>query len=389
MGNPQYFPSMGNRDELGAADVSDAQLAAMVADLLHEDAVELLDSQVDPVDYHLPAITTGGRWWVSGHVAAQAERAPFRFFVKLVQSWERHPFFEFVPEEFREMAVATVPWKTEAQVYRSDIATRLPEGLAVPRALGVFDVDATSCSIWLEEVPVRQVHWDRARYEWAAHLLGRFSGSRDLAPLAELRDVDWKLSTYVGGRVNVEVAPMLLGDDIWQHPLTAPFDEELRDRLRATAGRASALADEADALPRVLSHGDACPNNLLAGERDDELVMIDFGFWGGAPAGFDLSQLLVGDIQIGKRGADDLAELDEAIVAAYVAGLRAEGCEIPEEQVRRAHALCLLIMTGLSTVPVDLFEGPITPETQRIAADREKLARYALDLLDSAAGTSS
>ena len=48
--------------------------------------------------------------------------------------------------------------------------------------------------------------------------------------------------------------------------------------------------------------------------------MIDFGFWGGAPAGFDLTQLLVGDIQIGKRGADDLAELDEAIVTAYVAG---------------------------------------------------------------------
>ncbi len=64
-----------------------------------------------------------------------------------------------------------------------------------------------------------------------------------------------------------------------------------------------ALAAEADALPQLLSHGDACPNNLLAGEHDDELVMIDFGFWGGAPVGFDLTQLLVGDVQIGKRGA--------------------------------------------------------------------------------------
>jgi thiamine kinase-like enzyme len=144
-----------------------------------------------------------------------------------------------------------------------------------------------------------------------------------------------------------------------------------------------ALAAEADALPFLLSHGDACPNNLLAGAQDDELVMIDFGFWGGAPVGFDLSQLLVGDIQIGKRGADDLAELDEAIVAAYVAGLRAEGCEIPEEQVRRGHALCLLIMTGLSTAPFDLLEGPVNDETIRIAADRAALARYALELLDT------
>src|SRR3954451_3291255 len=84
------------------------------------------------------------------------------------------------------------------------------------------------------------------------------------------------------------------------------------------------------APPQLLSHGDACPNNLLAGELDDDLVMIDFGFWGRAPVGFDLTQLLVGDVQIGRRGTDDLAQLDEAIVTAYVAGLREEGCEIPE-----------------------------------------------------------
>ncbi len=373
---------MGTRDDLGAADVSDAQLAAIVADLLHEDAVELLDSRVDPVDYDLPAITTGGRWWVSGHAATRRSRAPFRIFVKQVQSWERSPFFQFVPEEFREQAAATVPWKTEAEVYRSDLAHLLPDGLTAPRALGVFDLDATSSSIWLEEVPVRPATWDLPRFERAAYLLGRFSGSPALAPLAALRHVDWTLSTYTSGRLAVQVVPLLMGDEIWQHPLCAAFDDELRARVRAAAGDAAALAAEADALPTLLSHGDACPNNLLAGAQDDDLVMIDFGFWGGAPVGFDLTPLLVGDIQIGRRGADDLADLDEAIVAAYVAGLRAEGCEIPEEQVRRAHALCLLIMTGLSTVPFDLFEGPIDERTMRIAADRAAIARYALDLLD-------
>ncbi len=377
---------MGTRDELGAADVGDAQLAAMVADLLHEDTVELLDSRVDRVDYDLPAITTGGRWWVSGHVATECSRAPFRFFVKQVQSWERSPFFQTVPEEFREMAVAGVPWKTEAEVYRSDLARRLPGGLTAPRALGVFDLDATSSSIWLEEVPARPATWDRPRFERAAYLLGRFSGSAALAPLANLRDIEWSMNTYATGRLAVQVVPMLMSDEIWEHPLCAAFDDELRARLRETAADYVALAAEGDALPTLLSHGDACPNNLLAAENADDLVMIDFGFWGGAPVGFDLTQLLVGDIQIGKRGADDLAELDEAIVAAYVAGLRAEGCAIPEEQVRRGHALCLLIMTGLSTVPFDLFEGPITPETQRVAADRAKLARYALDLLESTAG---
>jgi hypothetical protein len=372
---------MGDREALGAADVPDAELAAMVAGLLHVDAVELLDSFVEPVDYHLPAITTGGRWWVAGNAATPTERTPFRFFVKQVQSWERHPFFESVPEEYRELATATVPWKTEAEVYRSDAAARLPDGLTAPRALGVFDLDATSSSIWLEEVPTRPATWDRRRYERAAYLLGRFSGSPALAPLASLRDVDWTLAMYVGGRVEVQVLPMLMSDELWQHPLCAGF-EGLVERLRATGQQAAELAAEAGALPALLSHGDACPNNLLAGE-DGDFVMIDFGFWGAAPVGFDLTQLLVGEVQLGRRGTDDLAELDEALVAAYVAGLRAEGSDVPEEQVRRGHALCMMVMTGLSTVPFDLFDAPLTPETQRIAADRAELARYALDLLDA------
>ncbi len=117
--------------------------------------------------------------------------------------------------------------------------------------------------------------------------------------------------------------------------------------------------------------------------------MIDFGFWGSAPVGFDLTQLLgrpaPGEVQVGRRGAQDLADLDEAIVAAYVEGLRAERCIVPDQQVRRAHALCLLVMTGLSTVPFDLFNAPMTPQIQRTAADRAAVARYALDLLDATA----
>jgi hypothetical protein len=152
--------------------------------------------------------------------------------------------------------------------------------------------------------------------------------------------------------------------------------------MRAAATRRVELAKEGDALPRLTSHGDACPNNLLAGDGDD-LVMIDFGFWGAAPVGFDLQTLLVGDVQLGRRRADTLAEVDEAIIPAYVDGLRAEGCEIPEVVVRRAHAIRSLLMTGLSTVPVDLFGAPMSEGIQRIADDRALIARYCLDRLDA------
>lgn len=373
---------MSTRAALGAADVSDEHLATLVASLLGCDTVELSGVRVDEVAYDIPAITTASRHWVSGTASTPRGAEPWRIFVKHIQSWGRHPFFQHVPAEFQEMAAASVPWRTEALVYRSDLAERLPEGLTMPRALDVVDLDELSAAIWIEDVSAPEVEWDLGRYRRAAYLLGRLAASRDVAPLAGLRDVEWSLTSYTFGRVAVDVVPMLMGDQVWQHPLCAAFDDDLRDRLRGAAGRAVELAAEGDALPWLTSHGDACPNNLLAGPGDD-LMLIDFGFWGGAPVGFDLMTLLVGDTQLGRRPAAALAEIDDTIIPAYVEGLRAEGCDIPADVVRRAHAIRSLLMTGLSTVPVDLFDGPVTDDTKRIADDRAVIARYCLDALDA------
>ena len=373
---------MADRSALGAADVSDEQLTRMVADLLGTEVTALRDVAVGEVAYDLPAITTAARHWVSGHAVTDRGTEPFRIFVKHIQSWARHPFFRFVPPEFQEMAAASVPWRTEAEVYRSDLAERLPEGLSMPRALAVVDLDELSAAIWIEDVSAPEATWDLDRYRRAAFLMGRLAASRDVAPLAALRDVEWSLTSYTFGRLAVDVVPMLMGDEVWQHTLCGAFDETLRQRMRDGAGRAAELAAEGDALPRLTSHGDACPNNLLAG-RGDDLMMIDFGFWGAAPVGFDLQTLLVGDVQIGRRSAETLADVDEAIIPAYVEGLRAEGCDIAEEVVRRGHAIRSLLMTGLSTVPVDLFEAPMSDELQRVADDRALIARYCLDRLDA------
>ncbi len=59
---------MDGRSALGPADVSDEQLTAMVADLLGSDPrdTSVLGSTVEEFPYDLPAITTAGRYWVSG-----------------------------------------------------------------------------------------------------------------------------------------------------------------------------------------------------------------------------------------------------------------------------------------------------------------------------------
>ena len=356
----------------------------MVACLLGADGdtVTLVSSKAEEFPYDLPAITTAGRYVVSGTCEVAGERTSYELFVKVVQSWARSPFFEYVPDEMKEYAEASVPWRTEPLAYRSDLGDRLPEGLTMPRAVGIFDLDEKSAAVWLEKVAVVPRPWDDARYERAAYLLGRLSGSPRVAELARVGEHGFTMADYANGRLFAQVIPMLRDDSVWQHPLIASaFGVELRDRLRAAAGEVAAYVEEVLALPHAPAHGDACPNNLLT-TGDDSFTLIDFGFWMPMPVGADLSQLLIGDVQIGKQRAGDLAARDDAHVAAYVRGLRDEGCHIPEPVVRRAHALHMLMMSGLSALPVELLDQPPSPALEAQVADRAAIARFCLDRVE-------
>lgn len=376
---------MHDRSPLGPADVTDADLARMVAVLLGHPTVEVLDSRAEEFPYDIPAITTAGRYWVSGNAATPTGTEPFRMFVKHVQAWHRHPFFAFVPDEHKESAAASVPWRTEPLAYRSDLGDRLPEGLHMPRALAVVDLpDDDAAAVWLTEVAHPPVTWDTARYERAAYLLGRMAASERVAPLADVGFFGTGVvDHYVRGRIAIQVAPILLGDEVWQHPvIRATFGPELRERIRSAARRVDELGAELALLPVVTGHGDASPNNLLPGPTGEEFVLIDYGFWGPKPLGFDLGQLLVGEVQLGRRSPDLLAETDEAIVAAYHGGLADEGMTVPVEVVRRAHALHLLLFSGLSALPFEELEQPPSV-LGPLATSRAALARFSLDLVDA------
>ena len=178
---------------------------------------------------------------------------------------------------------------------------------------------------------------------------------------------------------------MLRDPDVWHHPLmVGTFDAELRERLLAAADRVADHVAELEALPKLTGHGDACPNNLLPrSDGDPGFVLIDYGFWGSRPVGFDLGQLLVGEVQLGRRPTTALAATEDVIVDAYVEGLRAEGCPIATAVVRRAHALQLLVFTGLSTMPFEHFGAPPSEELIALSAERAALARFSLDLVET------
>lgn len=373
------------REVLGAAAVDDVVLADLVAAQLGVDAVRLESVTAEVAPYDLEALTTAGRYWVHGTATTpDGTELPYRFFVKVVQSWERSPVFQMVPEEMRAEALAMIPWEREPVVYRSDLGDLLPDGLTMPAARRVAEVDDLSAAVWLDAVDVQPVRWDVPRFERAAHLLGRLAASPRVAPVAAIGETPRLHRRYAAGRLAGQVLPALHDDDLWHHPLMAAgFDTGVRDRLRDAAARLPGFLDELDTALMGATHGDACPRNLLVrrGCLDDgSFVLIDFGFWGRAPLGFDLSQLLLGEVQTGERVASDLPGLEAAVVPAYVAGLAAEGIEVDPAVVQRAHVLLALLFNGLSATPFELLGGPPDDEAVRVTRERCAMASFLLDL---------
>jgi hypothetical protein len=197
------------------------------------------------------------------------------------------------------------------------------------------------------------------------------------------------------------VAPLLRRDDLWQHPaLARAFGSKLRARLLAHLDRVDEYVDWLESVPEGTAHGDACTNNLLAQAAHAELVLIDFSFWSTQPLGFDLSQLLLGDVQLGRRPAADLPLLEAACLQGYAAGLSDEGCSVPLPVVERAHALQMLIFSGLSAFLIDDLEVGAGPGSAadptacpdavlQQAGERAALSRFVLDLVDRTDGVAA
>ncbi|MVA76262.1 phosphotransferase [Auraticoccus sp. F435] len=377
-------PAVGDRSVLGPADVGDETLAGLVAQALGVDEVELLDCRAEVAAYDLEALTTAGRYWVRGSARHAGGVSSYAFFVKVVQSWTRSAAFQHVPEPVREIAAASLPWRNEPEVYRSDLRDRLPAGLSMPRAHAVLDLDELSAALWLDAVDHDPRPWDGATFRRAAHLLGRLAASPDVRPLRGLgsRDV---VRGYAASRLEHQVLPVLRADDLWHHPLVEPaFDADLRNRLLRAADALPGVLAELDGAPLGTAHGDACPRNLLRppGETG-RFVLIDFGLWCEAPLGFDLTQLLLGEVQTGERPAAELAELDQVCLQEYHRGLAEEGHEVDIEVLRRCHALLMLMWFGLTAVPLEVLFGLPAPGGAAVVQERARAAATVLDLVDS------
>lgn len=131
------------------------------------------------------------------------------------------------------------------------------------------------------------------------------------------------------------------------------------------------------------------PGLRAASGAHHPLILIDFGMWNAFPLAHDLTQLLVGDVQIGIRSACDLGglgSLSELLLAACAEGLDAERTTVDREVLRRAHAVQLFLFAGLSSLPFEPLDGP-SDVLAAIVEHRDAVTRFSLELLARTSST--
>lgn len=381
---------------LGPAAVGPVKLAAMAAASLHEPTAEVLSVGVAEISGPLANMTTGGLWRVAGmaNAGAPAAATGFSIIVKLLQSPVLWLVSKHVPEQFHGSMERGYPWRTEAQVYSSALAQSMPGGGRLPEVYGIEDIDHQHNAIWMEDVAeCADAQWTDERFRHAAALLGRLAGNKTALALGRsipaARGVD-RLRLFVDSVGAQVLIPGLMGEDLWRIPAVAEAaSPELVQGLRSLAGRAHHLVDEIATLPSLPAHGDASPQNLLVerveSDRDGstQFVVIDWGMFGMACAGFDLGQLLAGWVNQGSMHGRELRHLDPLCLESYCEGLAASGITVSTRAVRRGHALSMAVFTGLTAVASQRLDEPDSDDLRAFTAGRVEMARFVLDLLAS------
>jgi hypothetical protein len=334
-----------------------------------------------------------GRWWLEPVAypfvtpttlgAVRLRAANWSVFVKVVRAFRHWPLVHTLPPEVHEFVRTSPLWRYEADVYASRVGALLPAGLRLPEVYTEIDLGDGHLAIVMEDVTVAGVPWDTARFAHAAELLGRMSARltrHDALPATASRVPGEMTEQFYTHRLLIAELPAFAADQTWEHPLLAPHTG-LRADLNRLAARIPAVITRMKRLPQLLIHGDASPQNLLVpADRPDTFVAIDWSLGGLAAPGSDLGQLLIGHAHAGIVGVDDLPAIRTAIVTAYTAGVRAEGVECTEADVRYGLDSDLLLRSTFTALPLTRLHEPLTDELAAHVEQRLALTRYLVDL---------
>ena len=144
-----------------------------------------------------------------------------------------------------------------------------------------------------------------------------------------------------------------------------------------------AVLDRLDALPQTYQHGDASPQNLLVPkEKQDEFVVIDWGFDCPQAIGFDLGQLLVGLAHAGEIEPEMLPTIHPIILSAFLEGVAAEGMTVSEDDVLYGYLGSLMARATFTALPLEQL-GKVTECGVELFDQRVRLTRALVNLVST------
>jgi hypothetical protein len=335
---------------------------------------------VTPILVDATAVSTEAVLKVHGSATAGSDRLPWAVLVKILRSARHWPAITQVPPHVRQEFIDNMPWRIEADTLSSDLPRMLPPGLRTPRLFRADDLGDDRMALWVEFVEVSELPWDIARFRRAARLLGQLAGRRtaEAAVWPGGAASGLGLRDLASGLLGMKIFPLLSGRSLCGNALLeAHTTPDLRTDMLTLAGRVPAMLDRLASLTPSIGHGDACPQNLLApSDAPDTLVAIDLTWQRPEAIGFDLGQLLVGLAHTGELTADELPELHDIVLSAYLEGLRAEGCDVDSADVLYGFDAAMVIRSAFTSMPWDELNDPVTPDLDARVASRAALTRY-------------
>jgi aminoglycoside phosphotransferase (APT) family kinase protein len=149
-------------------------------------------------------------------------------------------------------------------------------------------------------------------------------------------------------------------------------------------------------LPQTFAHGDYHRRNLIvrrSTDGNDGIVAVDWAWSGRGPIGGDLGMLLGMSAILGEIAPEGLAELEQPVCGAYLAGLREAGWNGDPALARLGYLAWIAIYAGVTAPGLtafwtadDMFAacerqfGPPEEAARRWAA----ICTFALDRSDEA-----
>jgi hypothetical protein len=388
-------PTGASHGALGGVDVSNAALSEVARAAAGRPHARLSGWSADPVarSQELPGASTGGLYRVGGVVEDDGGATAWSVILKVLTSFRHRPLPvpttapQSVLTRVRALADEDVTWRHEADLYQAGIDDLLPEGLRLPAVHRVDDLDRVA--IWMEDVRAIDAVWDLPRFSRVARALGRLAvrltRAQGRLPATFSRIPGQMLRLQLLEREMLWM-PGLADERVWTHPLVADVaDDRLSADLRHLAARLPTLLAGLDRLPHTFVHGDAGPQNLLAPVDDPgSLVAIDWSLIGLSPVGYDLAQLLIGEVHAGHLPASALPEVRAAALEGYCAGLDDEGARIPTAAVSFGLDATLVVRSAFSALPLTRLLGhPAEPPDvglARLVGERIALTRRLTDL---------